>query len=117
MPLGATVEVGIVARPHGVRGEVRVALHWDGSDALGSAPEVLLRLPRRGERRLAVVQARKVPKAVLLRLEGVESRDDAELLRGARVLVPREAMPALGPGEYYLCDLVGAELRGPEGPV
>jgi ribosomal 30S subunit maturation factor RimM len=33
------------------------------------------------------------------------------------VSVPREALPPLEPGEYYLCDLFGAEVVGPDGTV
>jgi ribosomal 30S subunit maturation factor RimM len=33
------------------------------------------------------------------------------------VFVPRDAVPPLAPGEYYLVDLVGLSVRGPEGPV
>jgi ribosomal 30S subunit maturation factor RimM len=33
------------------------------------------------------------------------------------VRVRRELLPQLGAGEYYLCDLIGADVDSPEGPV
>jgi len=108
------VEIGRITRPHGVRGELRVHLHWAGSDTLDQIEAVTL--VRRGEQTVhRVVAARRADKAVLLTLEGVSDRDAAERLRGSGVCVPRDALPALEEGEYYLCDLVGARVTGPDG--
>src|SRR5262249_7290243 len=65
-------------------------------------------------RRGAVV-ARPTPKGVLLSLGGVHDRTAAESLQGWHVSVERAALPPLEEGEYYLCDLVGAEVLGPGG--
>jgi 16S rRNA processing protein RimM len=111
------VELGRVTRPHGIRGEVRVQLHWAGSDTLEQVNEVTL---MRGSENLGVRRieaARRVDKAVLLRLAGVRDRDAAEALRGLLVCVPRERLPEPEDGEYYLCDLVGATVRAPSGVV
>jgi 16S rRNA processing protein RimM len=111
------VEIGRVTRPHGVRGEVRVQLHWAGSDTLENVDEITL-VPRRGPPAVyRVLSARHADKAVLLRLEGVGDRDRAEALRGAGVSVPRELLPPVEDGEYYLCDLIGAAVVAPSGPV
>ena len=96
------VEVGYVAKAHGVRGELRVHLHNPDSEALFVAEEVVLD----GEAH-AVAGARPGPKrAVLLALEGVSDRDAAEALRGRVVRVDREVIP-LGEGEVLTIDLVG----------
>ena len=111
------VELGRVTRPHGVRGEVRVQLHWAPSETLENVREVTL---MRGEDELGVRRvesARRADKAVLVRFEGVKDRDAAEALRGLRVCVPREALPAPEEGEYYLCDLIGATVTSPQGIV
>jgi 16S rRNA processing protein RimM len=107
------VEIGRVTRPHGVRGEVRVQLHWVGSDTLDDVESVTL---VRGETRTVhrVESARRADKAVLMRLRGIADRDAAERLRGCGVCVAREELPALAEGEYYLCDLVGAKVVGPD---
>jgi 16S rRNA processing protein RimM len=53
----------------------------------------------------------------LLWLEGVENRDAAQKLVGSHIEVVRGELEPLEPGEYYLCDLVGAEVFGPDGKV
>jgi 16S rRNA processing protein RimM len=111
------VEVGRVTRAHGIRGEVRVQLHWAGSRALEAVDTVWLACGSDAPRAYRVEAARPVAKAVLLQLEGISERDAAERLRGMVVSLPREALPPLEPGEYYLCDLIGARVVGPEGDI
>lgn len=111
-----TLELGRVLKPHGLGGELKVRLHWEGSTTLSDVESVIV-----GEGALAkpyvVEHVRPGPKGVLLKLEGVDDRDAAERLNGAPLAVLRSALPALEPGEYYLSDLVGAEVFGPDGLV
>ncbi len=65
----------------------------------------------------AVERARAVPRAYLVKLRGVDDRNAAEALHGATVSVPRSVLPPLEPGEYYLIDLIGAKVLGPEGEI
>lgn len=111
------VEIGRLTRPHGVRGEVRVHLHFAGSETLEQVRSVTLvrQGVTLGERR--ILSARRADKAVLLRLEGVSDRDAAASLAGSGVCVPRSLLPPLEGGEYYLSDLVGARVVAPDGPV
>jgi len=111
------VEIGRVARPHGVRGELKIHLHWAGSEALLQVDEVLVGQAPDSRRAFAVEGARRAGKALLLKLRGIDDRDGADALRGAAVAVDRSALPALGEGEYYLCDLLGAVVIAPSGPV
>lgn len=101
-----TIEVGFVARPHGLAGELKVKLHWSESTALYAAGQVYLRQGDGLERPYVVRGARPHGRAVLLLLEGVASASDAEALRNARVAVARDELPE-DAGEFYLVDLVG----------
>ena len=95
------VDVGYVAKPHGVRGELRVGLYNPESTVLLEAERV-----RVGAAAYEVAGARAVQGAVLLRLAGVSDRNQAELLRGQVVAVDRDLIP-LAEGEVLLADLVG----------
>lgn len=111
-----TLELGRLLGPHGLRGELKVRLHWQGSTALSEVESVQL-----GEGALArpyqVEWARPGPHGVLVKLAGIDDRDAAASLKGAPLAVSRSALPPLEPGEYYLSDLVGAQVVGPDGPV
>jgi 16S rRNA processing protein RimM len=112
--------IGRVVRAHGLRGELRVEPFFAGSDALEHTTELWLAQSAddaRGGVRHAVEWARPVPKAFLLKLTGVGDRDAAEALRGRVVWVERSALPASDDDEYFLVDLVGAKVLGPEGEV
>ncbi len=102
------VPVAEIARPHGVQGEIRLKVYNQGSDLLLRRPPAKLRLPDGAERDLSIQAAREVNKAILVRLTGVSDRDAAEALRGALIMVPRDAFPPLDEGEFYACDLEGA---------
>jgi len=109
-----TLEIGRVSKAHGILGELRVAPHWEASDALLHAEQVWLSLHGRSVI-YAVERARAVPRAYLVKLRGVDDRTVAETLHGATVSVRRDALPPLEPGEYYLVDLIGAKVTGPDG--
>jgi 16S rRNA processing protein RimM len=53
--------------------------------------------------------------AVLARIEGVADRTAAEALRGLRLYVERERLPATGEREWYEADLIGLSAVGSDG--
>ena len=105
----AVVPVGTVGRAHGVRGWVRVRSDME-------PPEDLLRhdtwlVERAGAwRPVAVRAARPHGNVLVAHFEGIEDRDAAAELAGARVGLPRDALPALDDGQYYWVDLIGLEV-------
>ncbi|MEM7433528.1 MAG: ribosome maturation factor RimM [Myxococcota bacterium] len=102
------VELGVVARPHGVGGELRVHVYNPESTLLEELAEVfVLGEPDEDPALVEVESTRRGPKTLLMRLRGVASREDADALRGAVLAVPREALPELEEGQYYHADLVG----------
>ena len=109
------VAVAEVARPHGIRGELRLKPYNLDSDMLLRRSEVLLRMPDGSERAVSVAAARAVNKAVLVELRGVSDRNAAEALRGAVVCADRDEFPDLEEGEFYACDLEGAKVLLPDG--
>lgn len=111
------VEIGRIGKPHGIRGEVRIRLHWEASESLQHTDRVLVVKADGSHRELMLQSVRGSSAALIARFAGVDTRDDAEALRGATVSVARDVLPPLEPGEYYLCDLVGAEVVGPHGVV
>jgi 16S rRNA processing protein RimM len=100
-----------IARPHGVRGEVRLKLFNSSSDVLLEQDEVLVRLKDGEEHEVSVEAARRADEAILMKLYSVGDRDRADELRGALVCVRRRDFPPLADGEFYAVDAIGAEVR------
>ncbi len=99
-----------MARPHGVKGELSVQLHWPESRALYELSEITLLGPNGEQHGAKLLGARPAGKRVLVRLEGCADRNAAAHLRGHRIAVLRSALPEPEAGEFYLCDLVGARV-------
>ena len=99
------IVIGRITKPHGIKGEVCVDFYADSPSIL--ADTLWLELPSAQPKPYGVIFARHHHNRLLLTLENVPDRDAAELLRNAEVLVPRERLPALKPGEVYLADLLG----------
>lgn len=107
--------MGRVTRAHGLKGELEIRLDWADSRALLEAERVWLALPSGKSELRARLGARQTHKGLLLRVEGISDRTAADEWAGATVSVLRAELPALAEGEYYLCDLQGLQVTGPDG--
>ncbi len=111
------IEIADVAKPHGVRGELRVRSFSPDSDLIAAKRVVRVRLKSGEEATHTITTARLAPgDAWLVRLDRVEDRDAADKLRGAIFLVQRSEFAPLEEGEFYFCDLEGAEVLLDERP-
>jgi 16S rRNA processing protein RimM len=107
----SNILVGVIVRPHGIRGEVAVRLHSDNPERFAKGATLLTASPpRRAGVPATLTVDRAVPHRAGLRVafEGVSGRDAAEALAGVELLVPRSAVPEAAAGSYYLFDLVGS---------
>ena len=84
MPAQDFVRVGTITRPHGLRGEVSVALYTAAPENMLAYRRVFLSAAEdRGsaeKREFQVLQARLADKGVLLLLSGCNSRNEAEFI-------------------------------------
>jgi len=104
------VPLAEVARPHGVRGEVRLRLFNKDSDVLLAREEVLVRLKDGVEHEVSVDRARRADDAILMKLFSIDDRDRADELRGALICAKRGDFPKLAEDEFYVCDAEGAQV-------
>jgi 16S rRNA processing protein RimM len=103
------VVLGHIRGPHGVRGWVKVQTFTEERETLLQHP---LWLVGRGEefREYRLKSGQGHGSGLLVSLEGVSGRDEAEALRGKDVAVWRDALPALEENEFYWSDLEGLEV-------
>ena len=111
------VLVGIVARPHGLRGQVVVNPETDFADER-FAP---------GATVLAVIDGRPGPLTVsslrfhqgrpIVAFEGRTTIEAVEPLAGATLWIREADRPALEPGRFYHSDLVGCRVDTQDGAI
>ena len=96
----------------GVKGEVRLT-SWaaDPKSLLTYSPL----LDEAGRPALTLASGRVHKGGLVARIREVESREEAEALRGLKLFVTRAALPAPDEEEYYLADLIGLAAVGPDG--
>ena len=96
------LEVGRVAKPHGVRGEVVVELRTDRTErvAVGAV------LVTKDGRRLEVLASRPHQHRFIVSFDGVVDRAGADALHGVVLL----AEPLDDPDELWTHDLIGASV-------
>jgi len=107
--------VGIITAPFGVRGEARVEVHTEFPQRFSRLGAIYLGTEKR---RVPVQGAHLRGKGgVALKLEGYETPEQVDELRGTHLYIPRgEAMP-LPPGRYYFDQIIGLEARLVTGTV
>ncbi|WP_136068934.1 ribosome maturation factor RimM [Modicisalibacter radicis] len=103
------VVLGKLTSPHGVKGWLKVYSYTSPMDGILAYPEwVVLARGERVTRRL--IQGRRQGKGLVASLEGVDSREQAERLAGAEILLPKRTLPALESGDYYWYQLEGLRV-------
>ncbi len=110
------VAIGIILRPHGLRGWVKVRPLTDDPNRYFDLVKVSLHHKDRriGEFRLERVEISK-PQNLLVKFREVDSIDEAEALRGAEIRIPRsECLPTTA-DQFYHFDLIGLPVQTSEG--
>jgi 16S rRNA processing protein RimM len=114
-------EIGRIAGVFGIQGEVKLEPYADAPERYNRLKRATVRLSDGRRIPVTILGARKHKTHVLLRLDGVNSPNDAEPLIGATLVIPLSERPPLPPGQYYISDLLGLEVittaGEPVGPI
>ena len=105
MPKKRYLEAGEIVGTHGVRGEVRVYPECDSPQVL----EKLKKLYFDGGARAVKIKARAHKTIALIKLEGVDTVEEAAALRGQMLYLDRNDLK-LPKGTYFICDLIGLSV-------
>lgn len=107
------LRVGVVVKPHGVKGDVKVYPTTDDLSRFTLVPSLLVE--KNGARtEMKVEHVSYFKGMVLLKLSGVSNMDEAELYRNAELYIHRSQSP-LKEGEHFLCDLIGLRVYRDDG--
>lgn len=104
------LQVARIGKPHGIRGEVTVQVLTDApGDRFVPGTEFAVEPASTGP--LTVDSARWNKDILLLGFEGIETRNQAESLRGAKLFIETEELDEDDAEGWYEHELVGLEAR------
>lgn len=106
--------IAAVARPHGVHGGVKLQPLTDSTARFRGLKQAYLEQDG-AYRPVRLSDVAVQPDSVTLRIEGVDSREQAEALRGVYLCVDREHAVQLPPDTYFVADLIGCEVTDTAG--
>ncbi|WP_346665463.1 ribosome maturation factor RimM [uncultured Mailhella sp.] len=113
MPASSLVVLGRLAKPHGVKGDIRVDYYADSADLLDKP--LMLRAGRFAPRPIRVRDWHLWKDQLILGIEGCNDRSAAEQLRGQELLIDASFLPEPEEDEPYLRDLIGLSVRLEDG--
>lgn len=99
--------VGAVAGSFGVRGEVRLKSFCAEAEAIADYAPLT---SEDGTQSFSVTITRPIKNGLAARLGGVNTKEQADALKGLRLFAPRDRLPALPDDEFYHADLIGLNV-------
>ncbi len=99
------IEIGILSKPHGLKGEIKISLHSPDSNLILNLKEVFI-----DDLSFKINKAKKIPNGALLKFLSKDDRTSIEKLVKKKVFVAKELIPDLPYGEYYFFELIGSDV-------
>lgn len=109
------IVIGKVLAPFGIRGEVKVLVLTDFPARFAVGNALTLRSAGGEIRRTVIETSREHKGGLVLRLSGVETRDDVEALRDAEMVIDESELSDLEPDSFYVFDMIGLKVVTDDG--
>jgi 16S rRNA processing protein RimM len=119
------IEVGRILDAWGVKGWLKILPHSNDPEALFAAKSWFLQAPEAkfrpgfnafsGTVALSIDEAKVHSDSIVAKAIGLDDRNAAEALRGARIFLSRSSFPEASKDEYYWVDLIGLSVVNREG--
>lgn len=107
--------MGVVAKAHGLRGEVVVQALSDAPGRFDPGSEFLALTANGMTRTLVVSESRPFQDRLLIRFDGFDTREAAEAIHGAELTIGRGEVAPLPEGRYYRFELEGLRVATKQG--
>jgi len=104
--------IGVVVGAHGVRGALRIKPFTEDPADLTAYGPLTTETGQKWRLKGASVDGKGV---VTAKIDGVEDRNQAEALKGAKLYIERGALPEAEEDEFYIADLIGLPAQSPSG--
>jgi 16S rRNA processing protein RimM len=105
------IALGVIRKPHGIRGEVSVEPWTDSFERFEELSDVILVSPDESTTREATIEsARAHGDRALLKFAGITTPEDVDALKQWTIEIPEEKARRRDKNEFFLHDLVGLQL-------
>ena len=103
------LRVGVFANTHGVRGEIKVFPTTDDVARFKKLKKIYL---DKGieKMELEIQSVRYFKNMVILKFKGIDNINDIEKYKGKDLLIHREQAVPLKEDEYFICDIINAQV-------
>jgi len=105
--------VGLITSCHGIRGQVKVKSFSDFEERFLTPGIRWLQKENEPPKKIELTSGFKQPgkKTFIIKLRGINSRDQAEQLKKYKILVKTEILPSLKKGEFHLLELINLQVK------
>lgn len=110
----AKVVLGKITGVHGIKGEIKIMPYTQPPEAIANYQPWQLERSRGPNQMLTTTQMRRQGEGLVVKLEGLDDRDEAKTLVGGFIVIDREQLPVLEEGHYW-ADLIGLQVTTVDG--
>ena len=110
------LEIGQIVNTFGIKGEVKVVPFTDDIKRFDKLKNVYVKT-KKESKQYKVENVKYHKNMVLIKLEGINTVENAETLRNAFLEIDRKDAIPLEEGTYFIADLIGAEVYTDEGKL
>ncbi len=107
--------MGVIGKPHGVRGLVRMNAYTEDPQALADYAPLTDKTGRKFSLEWVGENIAQLSEITAAGPRKVTDRNTAERLTNTELFAPRSALPDADDEEFYLADLIGLAARNPVG--
>ena len=108
------LEIGQIVNTFGIKGMVKIKPFTDDINRFDKLKKVYIK-NKDGKKEYQIQEVKYHKNMVLMKLEGIDTVEQADLLRQSYLLVNRDDEEPLEEGVYYIVDLIGLEVYTDEG--
>ena len=103
------LEIGQIVNTFGIKGMVKVKPFTDNIERFNNLEKIYIK-NKSGQTEYKIQEIKYHKNMVLIKFEGIENPEQADLLRNSYLIVDRETAEPLEPGRYYIVDMIGLDV-------
>ena len=99
------IEIGLIVKPHGLKGELKLKLHSPESNLILNIDEIYV-----DNQIFKIDYSKKVSNGILIKFVSKNTRNSIEDLIGKKLFVNKDIIPLAPSGENYYFELIGSKV-------